>query len=616
MKIQFIGATHEVTGSCTLLEVGGRYYMVDCGMEQGTDVFQNIPLPVPAGAIEAVFLTHAHIDHSGMLPKLCKDGFSGPIYATEATCDLCNIMLRDSAHIQESEVQWRNRKAERSGEPLVEPTYTMNDAMAAIKLLRPVRYQELLQVAEGIDLQMTDIGHLLGSAAIELWLTENGETRKIVFSGDVGNTNQPLLNDPKTVEETDYLVIESTYGDRFHSKARGDAEAELSDCIQRAFDRGGNLVIPSFAVGRTQEMLYLIREIKQKGLVTGHDGFPVYVDSPLAVEATGIFLQSHESNFAEETRGDVIAEFAGYLQRALDRGGNVVIPSFAVGRTQEMLYAIREIKQKGLVKGHDGFPVYVDSPLAVEATGIFLQSHESNFDPETLEVIRQGVNPIWSKGVTLSVTSEESKLINADLQPKVILSASGMCEAGRIRHHLKHNLWRKESIVLFVGYQAEHSLGRKLQEGVKNVKLFGEDIAVHAEIATLHGTSGHADKEGLLNWLLSFREKPKLVFVNHGDDDSCEAFRKTLEEMGYRAEAPYSGTEYDLLTGKLTAYTEGVKIDRAAAFKGSQRARQVYGELLAAAEALLALVRTRRGCTNKDNAKLTAQIRSLIEKWK
>ena len=534
MKIQFIGATHEVTGSCTLLEVGGRYYLVDCGMEQGTDVFQNMPLPVPANAIEAVFLTHAHIDHSGMLPKLCKDGFRGPIYATEATCDLCNIMLRDSAHIQESEAQWRSRKAERAGEPLVEPTYTMADALAAIKLLRPCRYLEPIQAAEGIILRMTDIGHLLGSAAIEMWLTEGTENRKIVFSGDVGNTGQPLLRDPQSVAETDYLVIESTYGDRFHEKRRGDAVQELADCIQRAFDRGGN----------------------------------------------------------------------------------VVIPSFAVGRTQEMLYAIREIKQRGLVKGHDRFPVYVDSPLAVEATGIFLQSHESNFDEETLAVIQQGVNPIWSEGVTLSVTSEESKLINMDPNPKVILSASGMCEAGRIRHHLKHNLWRKDSIILFVGYQAEGSLGRKLQEGARSVKLFGEEIAVNAEIAMLHGTSGHADKEGLLNWLAGFREKPRMVFVNHGDDGSCEAFRTTLEAMGYHAEAPYSGTEFDLLTGKMTAYTEGVKIDRAQAFKGSQRARQVYGELLAAAEELLALVRKRRGNTNKDNAKLTAQIRALIDKWR
>ena len=534
MKIQFIGATHEVTGSCTLLEVGGRYYLVDCGMEQGADVFQNVPLPVAANQIEAVFLTHAHIDHSGMLPKLYKDGFKGQIYATEATCNLCDIMLRDSAHIQESEAQWRSRKAERAGEPVVEPTYTLEDAIGTIKLLRPCRYLETIQVAEGIDIRMNDIGHLLGSAAIELWLTEGDVTKKIVFSGDVGNTNQPLLNDPKPVAQTDYLVIESTYGDRYHDMDRVWPVQELADCIQRAFDRGGNLVIPSFAVGRTQEMLYLIREIKQKGLV----------------------------------------------------------------------------------KGHYNFPVYVDSPLAVEATGIFLQSHESNFDEETLAILRQGINPIWSQGVTLSVTAEESKLINMDPNPKVILSASGMCEAGRIRHHLKHNLWRSESIILFVGYQAEGSLGRKLQDGVKTVKLFGEEIAVNAEIATLKGTSGHADKTGLLNWLSGFQEKPQTVFVNHGDDDQCQAFQKCLKDMGYHAEAPYSGTEYDLLTGKMTVYTEGRPIDRVQVFKGTQRAKQVYEELLAAAEDLLRLVRSRRGMTNKDNAKLTSQIRSLIDKWK
>ena len=534
MKIQFIGATHEVTGSCTLLEVGGRYYLVDCGMEQGTDVFQNVPLPVAPSQIEAVFLTHAHIDHSGMLPKLYKDGFKGQIYATEATCNLCDIMLRDSAHIQESEAQWRSRKAERAGEDPVEPTYTLQDAIGTIKLLRPCRYLEPVQVAEGIIIRMNDIGHLLGSAAIELWLTEGETTRKIVFSGDVGNTNQPLLNDPQKIEETDYLVIESTYGDRHHDMERVWPVQELADCIQRALDRGGNLVIPSFAVGRTQEMLYLIREIKQNGMV----------------------------------------------------------------------------------KGHYNFPVYVDSPLAVEATGIFLQSHESNFDEETLAVLRQGINPIWSQGVQLSVTAEESKMINMDPHPKVILSASGMCEAGRIRHHLKHNLWRSDSIILFVGYQAEGSMGRKLQDGVKSVKLFGEEIAVNAEICTLKGTSGHADKEGLLNWLAGFREKPRKVFVNHGDDDQCQAFRKCLEEMGYNADAPYSGTEYDLLTGKMTVYTEGKPIDRVQVFKGSQRARQVYDELLAAAEDLLRLVKKRRGMTNKENAKLTSQIRSLIEKWR
>ncbi len=534
MKVQFIGATHEVTGSCTLLEVGGRYYLVDCGMEQGTDVFQNIPLPVAAGEIEAVFLTHAHIDHSGMLPKLYKDGFKGSIYATEATCDLCHIMLRDSAHIQESEAQWQTRKSERAGGGKVEPTYTVADAEGTLRLLRRCRYREPIQVGEGVVMRLTDIGHLMGSAAIELWLTEGAETRKIVFSGDVGNTNQPLINDPQSVDEADYLVIESTYGNRLHAASRGDVVAELAGCIQRAFDRGGN----------------------------------------------------------------------------------VVIPSFAVGRTQEMLYAIREIKQRGLVRGYDGFPVYVDSPLAVEATGIYLQVDHSFFDPETMAVVRQGVNPIWSEGVRLSVTADDSKQINVDRVPKLILSASGMCEAGRIRHHLKHNLWRSESIILFVGYQAEGSLGRKLQDGAKAVKLFGEEIAVNAEIATLNGTSGHADQAGLLRWLHSFQKKPGMVFVNHGDDDSCEAFRALLEQEGYRAMAPYSGTEYDLLGDRLTAHCPGQRIDRGAAFQGGQRAKQVYGELVAAAEELLRLVKTRRGNTNKDNAKLTDQIRSLIRKWR
>ena len=539
MKIQFIGATHEVTGSCTLLEVGGKCYMVDCGMEQGADIFENVPIPVNPGIIEAVFLTHAHIDHSGMLPKLYKDGFRGSIYSTRETANLCNIMLRDSAHIQESEAQWRSRKAERAGGEPVLPVYDTKDAEGAIRLFRPVGYGEVLQVGEGVTVRFTDVGHLLGSACIELWLTEGEESRKIVFSGDVGNTNQPIINDPKTVEETDYLVIESTYGNRLHEKYENTLDDKSAVAVSR------------------------------------------------------------------------LAEF---IQMALDQGGNLVIPSFAVGRTQEMLYAIREIKQKGLVKGHEGFPVYVDSPLAVEATGIFLQCDLSCLDEKTMEIVKQGYNPIWSPGVTLSVTSEESKQINFDSRPKVIISASGMCEAGRIRHHLKHNLWRSECVVLFVGYQAEGSLGRRLQDGAKNVKLFGEEIAVNATIATLHGTSGHADRDGLLNWLAGFREKPRKVFVNHGEDDACMAFRKLLEEMDYDAEAPYSGTEYDLITGKMTVYTDGIRIRKQP--KMDSRAKQVYDELVAAAEVLLALVKGRKGRTNKENAKLTSQIRSLIEKWR
>ena len=533
MKIQFIGATHEVTGSCTLLEVCGKKYLVDCGMEQGIDVFENVPIPVPADTIEAVFLTHAHIDHSGMLPKLYKDGFRGTIYATTTTCDLCNIMLRDSAHIQESEAEWQNRKAQRAGDALITPVYTMADAVGAISRFRPCEYTAVVHAGEGVVVRFSDIGHLLGSACIELWLTEDGVTKKIVFSGDVGNINQPLIKDPLTVEETDYLVIESTYGDRLHEKP-----------------------------------------------------------------------------------GNIVGELAEVLQRTFDRGGNVVIPSFAVGRTQEMLYAIRQIKQDGMVKGHEGFPVYVDSPLAVEATGIFLQCDQSCFDEETAALVKQGINPIWFDDICLSVTSDESKQINFDKRPKVILSASGMCEAGRIRHHLKHNLWGSENTVLFVGYQAEGSLGRKLQNGAQYVRLFGEDISVNAEIAALHGTSGHADQAGLIRWLEGFKEKPQMVFINHGDDASCVAFQKLLIEKGYFADAPYSGTEYNLATGKMTVFADSKPIRREQIMKGSARARAVYGDLLVAAEALMNFVKTCKGRSNKDNAKLAAQIRALIEKWK
>ncbi len=534
MRIQFIGATHEVTGSCTLLTIGGRHYLVDCGMEQGKDVFQNIPLPVAPNDIEAVFLTHAHIDHSGMLPKLYKDGFRGTIYATDVTCDLCNVMLRDSAHIQEFEAQWRSKKAVRSGGQPIEPVYNTQDAVGAISLFRRCDYGEIIYPAEGIQLRFTDIGHLLGSACIELWLTEGKTEKKIVFSGDVGNTNQGIIRDPQTVEETDYLVIESTYGNRLHEKVRRDAVAEL----------------------------------------------------------------------------------AGHIQTAFDKGGNVIIPSFAIGRTQEMLYILREIKQKGLVKGHPRFPVYVDSPLAAEATAIFMQCNPVCFDDETLSLIKQGINPIWFDDIRMTVTSDESKMINFDPSPKVIISASGMCEAGRIRHHLKHNLWKENSTVLFVGYQAEGSLGRRLLNGEKTVTLFGEDITVNAQIESLNGTSGHADKHGLLKWLSGFKIKPSLVFVNHGDDDSCREFAQTITDMGYRAEAPYSGTEFDLANGNMTVFTQGRHIDRVSLYKGSARADILFRELVAEAERLLRLVKGRRSRPNKDNAKLTSQIRELINKWK
>ncbi len=534
MKIQFIGAAHEVTGSCTLLQINEKKYLVDCGMEQGRDVFQNIPLPVAASEIEAVFITHAHIDHSGMLPKLYKDGFNGTIYATDVTCDLCNIMLRDSAHIQESEAQWRTKKSVRAGGEPIEPVYTVADAIGALSLFRRCNYGQVITVAENVTVRFTDIGHLLGSACIEIWLTESGVTKKIVFSGDVGNNDQRIINDPKHVSQTDYLVIESTYGNRLH----------------------------------------------------------------------------------EGERKDTVKELAGYIQRALDRGGNVIIPSFAVGRTQEMLYAIREIKEKELVTGHGKFPVYVDSPLASEATAIFMQCNPICFDEETLALLKNGKNPLWFDGIRITESTEDSRHINLDPTPKVIISASGMCEAGRIRHHLKHGLWRSENIVLFVGYQAEGSLGRRLQDGAPSVSLFGEDVTVNAEIATLQGTSGHADRNGLLSWVNGFDDKPQYIFVNHGDSESCEDFKNLLIESGYHADAPYSGTEYCLLTGKMTVYAEGKAIDRAQYYKASTRTAMVYRDMVSEAEKLLKLVKDRQGRPNKDNARLTSQIRSIIEKWK
>lgn len=534
MKIQFIGAAHEVTGSCTLLELNNKYYLVDCGMEQGIDVFQNVALPVPANQIEAVFLTHAHIDHSGMLPKLCKDGFKGKIYATDVTSDLCNIMLRDSAHIQESEAVWRTKKAQRAGLDPVEPIYDMQDAINAISCFRRCNYGELISADEGIDVRFTDVGHLLGSACIELWLSEGKTKKKIVFSGDVGNTNQAIIRDPQFVEETDYLVIESTYGNRLH----------------------------------------------------------------------------------QESKANVVLELAQYIQRGLDRGGNIVIPSFAVGRTQELLYAIREIKQKGLVKGHDHFPVYVDSPLANESTAIFMQCNPVCFDEETTALIKQGINPIWFDDICMTMTLEESKQINLDNNGKVIISASGMCEAGRIRHHLKHNLWKANNIILFVGYQAEGSLGRKLLQGAKAVKLFGEEIVVNAEICSLHGSSGHADRDGLVRWISAIKNKPEKIFVNHGNENSCEDFKNLLNEMGYCAEAPYSGTEYNLATGNVTVCTKGKPVERVQLSKGNTRGDMIYNELVAEAEKLLSLAKNRRGMANKDNERLTSQIHRLIEKWK
>ena len=530
MKLTFLGATHEVTGSCTYLSACGKHMLIDYGMEQGRDTFENEPLPVLPSEIDYVFLTHAHIDHSGLLPLLYKNGFAGQVHATIPTKNLCDIMLQDSAHIQESEAQWKSRKSQRRGQKPVEPLYSMEDAMGILSLFVGHRYEEKATVCDGVQVRFTDAGHLLGSSSITLWITEEGETRRIVFSGDIGNINQPLIRDPQFLREADYVVMESTYGDREHNPPP-----------------------------------------------------------------------------------DYTAALAEVLQRTLDRGGNVVIPSFAVGRTQELLYFIRHIKEKGLVHGHEGFQVYVDSPLAINATKIFVDNAEFCYDEEAAALLREGINPIAFPGLVTASTSQESIAINADPTPKVIISASGMCEAGRIRHHLKHNLWRPESTILFVGYQAVGTLGRLLVDGLKKVKLFNEDIEVNAQIDALPGVSGHADKDGLIDWLRGFEEKPKLVFVNHGDPDAADSFTACLNnELGYKAFAPYSGTSFDLLSGEFVAVTKGIPVEKKPA--GGRTVSAAFTRLVAAAERLLRLVRGCEGRPNKELARYADQIEAIANK--
>ncbi|MBQ0027695.1 MAG: MBL fold metallo-hydrolase [Lachnospiraceae bacterium] len=530
MKLMFIGAAHEVTGSCHYLNACGKHILVDYGMEQGQNIFENVDIPVEAPLIDYVLLTHAHVDHSGMLPLLYSRGFRGQILMTEASADLCSIMLRDCAHIQMQEAEWHNRKAKRSAKvETAEPVYTMEDADGTIRLIVPCPYNSEVELCEGIKIRFSDIGHLLGSASIEVWVDEDGEKRKLVFSGDIGNKNQPLLRDPSFTAEADYVVMESTYGDRLHSSERPDYVKELASIIQETFNRGGN----------------------------------------------------------------------------------VVIPSFAVGRTQEMLYFIRKIKEDKLIKGFDNFPVYVDSPLAVEATGIFHKNELECFDEEAMELVKKGINPITFPGLNLSITSDESKAINFDMTPKVILSASGMCEAGRIRHHLKHNLWRPECTVLFVGYQAVGTLGRALIEGTDEVRLFGETIEVRADIRQLAGISGHADKAGLLEWINAFAVKPKKVFIVHGEDTVTEVFAQTLiDEYDIDAYAPYSGTKFDLITGQFDYEAVPMRVA-----PKKKPVSDVFSRLMAAGQRLIGVIKKNEGVANKDLAKFADQINSLCDKW-
>ena len=526
MKLTFFGAAKAVTGSCHCVEVNGKRILIDCGLQQGRDERDNRVLDFAPGYIDCVIVTHAHIDHTGRIPLLVKQGFHGRIIATRLTGQLMSIMLRDSAHIQESDAQWQNQKGRRAGRAPVEPLYTIADAEHAMELVETCEYGELVDLFEGVRLRFTDAGHLLGSACAELWLTEEGVTRKIVFSGDLGNVDQPIIRDPQTIDEADYVVMESTYGDRLHEPPESYTEA-LAQIIDETFEKGGNVIIPSFAVGRTQELLYFMREMKEEGMVKSHPDFRVCVDSPLANEATRIYS----------------GNLHGYL------------------------------------------------------------------DEEAIEALKGGAL-FQFPGLTLTETSEESKALNLDTSSKVILSASGMCDAGRIRHHLKHNLWRKECTIVFVGYQAEGSLGRALLEGAKSVKLFGEEIAVNARIVNFKGLSSHADRDHLLVWAKHYAPKPRHIFVVHGEASVTEIFAQKLRDAGLAAHAAEYEEVYDLAADRMLS--AGVPLPpKPVSASGSP----AYRKLEAAGQDLMEAIRHNKGGTNKDLAQFEKELMALIRKW-
>ncbi len=531
MLLEFLGADHEVTGSCHYVTFGDIHLLVDCGMEQGPDMYVNQQIPVNASSIDYVFVTHAHIDHSGLLPLLYNHGFRGQIFATKATCELCNIMLKDSAHIQEFEAEWKNRKARRAGLPEVTPLYDLNDAVGVLEHFVSCEYHDMVDVCDGLKVRFVDAGHLLGSSSIEMWITENGITKKLVFSGDIGNGNRPLIKNPEYIEDADYVIMESTYGDKNH-----------------------------------------------------------------------------------ETPPDYAAVLAKVMGATFTRGGNVVIPAFSVGRTQEMLYFMRRIKTEDLLPEFRNFEVYIDSPLAVEATNIFNKNVSECFNEEARKLINMGINPIQFPGLKVAVTSDESKNINFIQTPKVIISAAGMCDAGRIRHHLKHNLWRADSTILFVGFQVPGTLGHSLLNGVKEVKLFGEPIQVHAEILSLPGISGHADKDHLTKWIGAFTKQPEKVFIVHGDDAVADFFAKHVrEDVGFDAVAPYSGDCYDLLTGECIKQGSRQLVEKKT--RTAKASNTVYDRLLAAGHRLIDVIKRCQGMANKDLAKFADQINALCDKW-
>ena len=474
MKITFLGATRTVTGSNFLVEGAGKKFLVDCGMWQGKaeqEMENSQEFEFNPSEIDFMLLTHAHIDHSGRIPKLYNESFRNKVYAHKATCDLCTLMLPDSGHIQETEVEWKNKKRKRKGEEPIEPIYTAEDAVRCLEIFEPVQYDQIIEITPEIHVRFNDAGHMLGSSIIEVWVKEGEKVTKTVFTGDIGNNDIPLLSPPTMIEDTDFLVMESTYGSRLHM--RNDEKAQIFlDVVSETLDNGGTVVIPSFAVGRTQEILYEINKLKDE-----------YGDD-------------------EEFRR----------------------------------------KYKTIMKA----PVYVDSPLAISATEVFRENTEI-FDEETKEEIMRGDNPLEFPGLKFTKTADESKALNEDQTPSIIISASGMCEVGRIKHHLKHNLWNPKSTILFVGYQAPGTLGYSIVNGAKTVKIFGEEIAVNARIEYIEGYSGHADQELLMNCIYSYIKKPKHIFLVHGEPESQDVLAdKIEEETKIGVTIPEFGETYEL----------------------------------------------------------------------
>ena len=475
MKVTFLGAAETVTGSNFLVEGAGKKFLVDCGLHQGKfeeELLNDEPFDYDVNSIDFMLLTHAHIDHSGRIPKLYKDGYKNPIYATKATCDLCSIMLPDSGHIQETENEIKNKKRKRNGKKPIEPLYTVEDAENSIELFKEVEYDQIVDLAPGISARYNDAGNMLGSSIIEIWITENKKTKKIVFSGDIGNNDIPLLSSPTMIESADYLIMESTYGDRLHLK--NDQKANLFlDIVTETLDNGGTVVIPSFAVGRTQEILFELNKIK---------------DSKEKDEA---FKKEYET-----------------LMNA---------------------------------------KVYVDSPLATSATEVF-EKNMDLFKPEVQKFIKRGDNPLDFPGLNFTQSVDESKALNMSDEPCIIISASGMCDVGRIKHHLKHNIWNPKSTILFVGYQAPGTLGRRIVDGEKKVKILGEEFAVKARVEYIEGYSGHADQEGLLNFVYSFTSQmPKHIFLVHGEPNAQETLKEKIESTtGIGVTIAKYGEEYEL----------------------------------------------------------------------